>query len=152
MAANGAEADVIAARRLKAWEHRVRGKSYAEIGRLLGVSNYTAFHDVKATLEKMREESNDTVEHHRSLQLSRLDKAIAVLMPMVEAPETALQAMDRLDKLERRRAELLGLDAPERHAHEVTAGPTNPAEAASLVRDAFGARATPKANDGEPGA
>jgi uncharacterized protein (DUF1778 family) len=139
MAANDAEAQVIEARRLKAWEFRIKGHSYSEIGKLTGVSNYTAFHDVKAMLDKARAETSDTVEHHRALQLSRLDKATSVLMPMLDDPATALQAMDRLDKLERRRAELMGLDAPEKHEVDVSADvKATPASAAELVRKTFG--------------
>lgn len=139
MAPNSADDHAIEARRLKAWDLRVQGKSYRQIAEETGVSGFTAFHDVKAMLDKARQETNDTVEHHRSIQLARLDKAIAVLMPMLDNPETALQAMDRLDKLERRRAELLGLDAPEKHAVlTAESGDVTPAKAREIMSSLFG--------------
>jgi hypothetical protein len=112
MAGNTAEDDAIEDRRAKAWDLRVRGKTYREIGAALGVSGKTAHQDCHAVLDRIKTETDDKAEHHRELQLARLERLTAVLMPMAEGGD--LDAMDRLDKLEKRRAALLGLDAPTR--------------------------------------
>jgi hypothetical protein len=141
MPANNSDEVATEDRRVKAWELRVRGKTYREIGAALGVSHVTAWEDVKFIGERSRAETNDSVEHHRAVELSRLDRQAAVLMPMVDAadPDTlrqalesgkdpklvlvqathALEAIDRLDKLAKRRAALLGLDAPTKVSAEV---------------------------------
>lgn len=112
MPSNNSAEQATEIRRLKAWDLRVQGKTYREIGDALGVSHVTAWDDVKQVSERMRSELSESAEHHRSIQLQRLDKAISVLMPMLDDPDRALEAMDRLDKLEKRRAALLGLDSP----------------------------------------
>jgi hypothetical protein len=145
MAANDAAQQVAELRRLKAWDLRVQGKSYREIGEALQVSHVTAWDDVKIIVERLQAEQLESIDHHRRMQLTRLDKAISVIMPMLDDPGTALEAIDRLDKLEKRRAALFGLDAPTKQELTGKDGAplidANPAEAARLIRQSFGEHA-----------
>lgn len=137
MAFNGsADEAAIEERRSKAWALRVNGRTYREIGEALSVSHVTAYNDIKAVMERTRSETNDTAEHHRELQLARLERLTAVLMPLAE--DGSLEAIDRLDKLEKRRAALLGLDAPAKQEIAAAIGSVTPTDAARLVREAFG--------------
>jgi hypothetical protein len=98
------------------------------------VSLGTAHKDITAVLERTKADADETAEQHRKMQLDRLDKAISILMPMLDDPEVALEAMDRLDKLERRRAALLGLDAASKHEVSGPEGAPIPIDArASLL-------------------
>lgn len=101
-------------KRHQAWLLRVSGKSFREIGATLGVSVRTAFEYIKHELSRMRADTSELAEDHVNLQLARLDRAMARLMPIIEEGdvELALEAIDRLDKIERRKSQLLGLDAP----------------------------------------
>ena len=165
---NTAEDARIEERRHQAWLLRVKGKSVREIATALNVSVGTAHSDLKAVLERTKSENNEAAEDHRVLSLSRLDRALSTIEDALEAMsirtnedgeviaagidhELRLKALDRLVKLEERRAKLLGLDAPVKS--EVEANVTNvasPEEAARLVRQMFGEHASKKADESEP--
>jgi len=120
----GAERDAEAARL------RSRGLSYEAIGRELGLDKGNAYHAVQRALEATVAEPAAEV---RQLELARLDDMYMAVMKVLEAqhftvsngkliyhPETGgpllddapvLQAVDRLLKIQERRARLLGLDA-----------------------------------------
>ncbi len=168
MALNGSEEAIIEARRSKAWELRLKGKSIRQIAAALDVAVATAHNDLKTVLERTKEENNQAAEDHRVVSVSRLDRAIATIEEALEAVtvhtnedgdvihagadhELRLKALDRLIKLEERRAKLLGLDAPVKT--EVEASVTNvasPEEAARLVRQMFGEHASKKTDESEP--
>lgn len=151
MPANNSAEAATEERRAKAWDLRVRGKTYREIGSELGVSHVTAWEDVKAIGDRIRSQTDESAEHHRAMQLQRLDKVISVLMPLVDVGD--LDAMDRLDKFEKRRAALLGLDAPAKQELAVSALVASPAAAAALVRERFGehaAKSDPGKTPGDP--
>lgn len=134
-------------RRLKCWDLRAAGKTLRQIAGELGLSASTVHKHIDHVLERTKSECNEKAELHRLLSLQRLDKAIAVLLPMVEMGSEeamtraiadgkdpvvvmglagkSLEAMDRLDKLERRRAALLGLDAPTKQEHSGGIGVAN---------------------------
>jgi hypothetical protein len=121
-------------RRSKVVELKVGGYSFREIGKQLGINEGTACRDYRAVIDRTKADADETVEEERRTSLARLAKAIKVLMPMValgtedaivaaiangmdpvvarNLAGNSLDAMDRLDKLEKRRAALLGLDAP----------------------------------------
>jgi hypothetical protein len=58
------------------------------------------------------------VHEHVALQLHRLDRAlgaaVSVMDDQAQAADTRLRAVDRIIRIEDRRARLLGLDAPQR--------------------------------------
>jgi len=159
MTLNNAEEAAIEDRRQKAWQLRVAGKTYREIAKATGVSTGTAFTDITTVLHRIKAENDETAEHHRAMQLDRLDEAIAVVMPMLRSKDKklALEAVDRLDRIERRRAALLGLDEPTKVKGvldaNLTATVATPAAAARLIREAFGDKVTSNgpAEVSEPG-
>lgn len=139
--------EIIEIRRGKALDLRISGKSYRTIGKALGISGKTAFDDVKRAMERQRRETNDTLDHHRALQLSRLDRAVEGIWPAVKKGDK--EAARVLVRLEKRRAELLGLDAPTKHELDLNAiVEASPAAAARLVRETFGG---PGGKDPAPG-
>jgi hypothetical protein len=92
------EAERIAARRAQAFRLRVTGKSYRTIADHLGVSVHTAWDDVAAELNELRD-----------LEIQRCDAMIVGLWRKVEAGDT--KAVLAACRVMERRAKLLGLDA-----------------------------------------
>lgn len=126
---NTAEEVTLEKRREQAWELHVEGLSYRQIAAALGVSLGTVASDFKAMLARIQCENEGQVERERKTALARNARQLAVLLPLVDAarPEKlaglsdedkkpilskALSAIDRIQPLEKRRADLLGLDAP----------------------------------------
>lgn len=107
------------ARRAEVIKLRVAGYGFRDIAKQLGIGLATAYNDFKAVMDRTKSEADSTADQERQVSLARIDKAIAVLMPMLDG-ENSLDAMDRLDKLEKRRAALLGLDAPAKVSAEVS--------------------------------
>jgi hypothetical protein len=107
---------------------RKEGKPYRDIGVALGVSESRAHHIVSRALRRTVQEPSDEL---RRLERERLD-ALEVaawrqlnmdhvmvshgkVVPGVIDEAAKLAALDRLLKIQERRARLLGLDAPTRH-------------------------------------
>jgi hypothetical protein len=128
-------------RRAEVVKLHVGGHSFREIGRTLDIAESQAYRDFKAVMDRTKADADATVDEHRRVSLARLEKAIAVLVPMLDDEARCLDAMDRLDKLEKRRAALLGLDAPTRTEVDATVSAANPTVAARLVRETFGEHA-----------
>ena len=123
----------IAERRKKATQMRQAGASYETIARTMGYKSASnAVQDVQRYLAETAQEATAEV---RAMELARLDmlwqKAMAVLVRnhitvsngkvisvdgknLVDDGPT-LAAIDRLLKIQERRAKLLGLDAPAKH-------------------------------------
>jgi DNA-binding CsgD family transcriptional regulator len=113
-------------RAVKALELRIAGATYRQIGAQLGVSEFTAFHDIGQELGPLDDEAKEKVEQLRALEGRRLDMLTAALMPCVQAGEPrAVVAMVRVME---RRARLFGLDAPQR-----IAGPTGEPMAVTIL-------------------
>jgi len=154
---------------------RVKGHTFKEIAQKLSISVGQAHADVQAALSDVREDVARDAATERKLQLKRLDKAMVVADGILESKsngldvgddidsaeiaeelsrleEIKLKAIDRIVKLEERRAKLLGLDAPEKREIDArVAGVASPEEAARLVREKFGEHAA-KVGDGSAGA
>lgn len=112
MPPNDSADQVAEIRRLKAWNLRAQGKSYREIGKDLGVSHVTAWKDVETFHQEESDSIREEAKHHIAMAVQRNDRIIAVLQPLAEQGD--FEAMDRLDKFEKRRAALIGMDAPDR--------------------------------------
>ncbi len=97
-------------RRAEVVRLRINGYVYRDIAKELGINEATAYGDYSAVMERTRAVANATADDERRVSLGRIERAMRVLMPMVDAGD--LDAMDRLDRLEKRRSALLGLDAP----------------------------------------
>ena len=107
--------EALAMRQHQAYQMRLAGASYQSIARALSVDKRTAARDVKTLHEQALAESYEGVEQLRSQQAARLDIALFAVMPAVKAG--SLKAVDSMLRIEKRRAELLGLDAPKRFEH-----------------------------------
>ena len=97
-------------RQLKALELRLAGVTYQQIADELGyASRQGAFKAVEAALRLTLREPADSL---RRISAERLDRATLAIWRAVNAGD--LQAIDRLLRIEARRAKLLGLDSPQR--------------------------------------
>jgi hypothetical protein len=108
------EAERIAERRVRAFGLRKAGASYRQIAQQLGVSLNTAWADVTAELVELRTRTADDVRAYRDLELQRCDEMMLGLWPAVRAGDA--RAVFAAVKVMDRRARLLGLDAPTKHA------------------------------------
>jgi len=112
-------------RRLRARERerealklRLAGKTYAQIGEALGVTEQGAHKIVMRVLKRLNEKINEDGLAVRRMEVERLDALLRVVWP--KAQEGDLAAVDRVLRIAKRRAALLGLDAPV--AVDVTSG------------------------------
>lgn len=103
-----------AVRRPKAMELRLQGKTYAEIGEALGISEKNAWRHVQKAMQSCDAEAAAGVETLRKLGARRLDALLVKLWPAVEDGDP--KAITAAVQIEKRRAELLGLDMPKKHA------------------------------------
>ena len=101
-----------AERRVNAFDLRKQGLPYREIAKRLGCSTRTVYTDVERTLDELNRRAVESLDHLRRLELERLDEATAAIYPKVKRGDVA--AIDRMLKLQERRAKLLGLDVPVR--------------------------------------
>ncbi|MGP0035679.1 MAG: hypothetical protein ACLP4R_14040 [Solirubrobacteraceae bacterium] len=120
-----------------------RGASFTEIAEALHISRSTAHEAFHRELAAVRElVSEDEAREAVLLQCARLDRAFQVASTIASSspnPDVKLRAIDRIIRIEERRAKLLGLDAPNRTLLGVTIEReemTPEEEAAELV--AFG--------------
>jgi hypothetical protein len=104
-----------AVRRQRALELRITGMPFREIGRQLGVSGCQAHHDIARSLAELAAREQDQARIARQLDLERINKALAGVMPKAEKGDP--QAVNALVRLLELRARLLGLDAPLRAHH-----------------------------------
>jgi hypothetical protein len=99
----------------RALELRQQGHTYEDIARALGYANpMGAWHAVKAALKKGFVEA---AEEFKQLELEKLDEIERRLWPLIlrrrgGQPAPDYKALDRLLTISKRRAALLGLDAP----------------------------------------
>ena len=104
-----------AERRVKALELRKAGCSYREIGTALQCSPKTAFFDVRAALRELKKTEEDVGGEVLQLELARLDALWRA--GWTRAQKGDPQAIRACLGIAKRRAELLGLDAPDKHEH-----------------------------------
>ncbi len=127
----------VAQRRTKAVQLRLEGKSYQQIADALGYSSRSAACvDVTRALEAAVAEQRTSVEALREEELQRLDLLLVEAWAVLKRAHVTvshgkvivdedgnkilddgpvLQAIDRVLKIQERRAKFLGLDAPVRH-------------------------------------
>jgi len=97
-------------RQIKAIELRRMGKGYVEIATALGIGKSQAHRLVKAGLEETKAQVTADAADLKSEALSRLDGMLAGIWQ--GARKGNVSDIDRVLKIEERRAKLLGLDAP----------------------------------------
>lgn len=91
---------------------RKGGASLRQIADHFGISHEQVRQDIKAALADIIAETRDAAEEYRALELDRLDALHLALWP--QATKGNLGAVDRVLRVMQRRADLLGLDAPQR--------------------------------------
>jgi hypothetical protein len=108
-------------------ELRCAGLSFEEIAKRTGYAGRQGAK--KAYDAAMKRWAIETVEQQRIIQSERLDRIFT--QAYLEARNGNLQAIDRCLKIEKRRAELWGLDAPKQHT--VTGADGGPLEISSDI-------------------
>jgi hypothetical protein len=154
-----AEEDRIHLRQTQAIALRVKGYSFREIAKELGVSVGQAHHDVRAAMAEFDDQAAADVELERKTQSRRLEQAFRTISAVLDGQvfnedgeidhELRLKAIDRLVKLEERRAKLLGLDAPAKQelVGSIDIGDVTPAKAKAVMKELFDSVAAPGAED-----
>jgi len=94
----------------EALDLRRAGASYTLIAERLNVSRGTAWNAVNRALKRLDDTCDAKAERVLTLELERLDRALLAIWPRVTAGD--VQAIDRLLRISKRRAEMLGSDAP----------------------------------------
>ncbi len=135
----------IETRRAKAAKLKLAGWNMRDIAAHLKCSVGTVHSDIAAVFERTRDTADGFIERAKSISLARLDVATKGIWPSIEAGD--LDAIDRLVRIESRRAKLEGLDAAQKS--EVALAVSSPADAARIVRETFGAKALPQDLDAE---
>ncbi len=98
-----------------AFELRKRRYTYQEIADHLDVSIKTAHQYVNAYWEEIKDTTAEVAEQVREMELASLDEIYKRWAPVAlesEDSELALKVIDRLLKIQERRAKLLGLETP----------------------------------------
>jgi len=120
-------------RRVKVAELKLKARSVRAIAKELGVGVGTISRDIEAVFARTREFANASIRAERAISLARLELATEAILPTIttsadevfedgERPSfedlatamgSRLDAVDRLVKLDARKAKLLGLEAPQ---------------------------------------
>lgn len=103
-----------AQRRREALRLRIEGRTLQQIGDALGISRQAAGKHLKNAMAQLAEETREESELLRAIHAARIEHAISVLWPKVEAG--SLGAIDRLIKLIETHSKLFGLFAPNKTA------------------------------------
>lgn len=99
-----------AERRRQAVNLRMGGKTFEEIGQVLGITKQSAYGLVVTALDHITAETAESAEQLRRLELERLDFMRNAIWGSVIKGD--MQAVDRALRIGKRVSELLGLDAP----------------------------------------
>ncbi len=110
--------------------HRRGGQSYTQIAQLTGASKTMCHRLVQEALQEYRVRTETDTAEHVSMQLARIDSALQAISTQIQ--QGNLGAIDRLIRLEERRARLLGLDMPNKFA------PTSPDGTAPYTGEGIG--------------
>lgn len=142
----------IAQRREKVAMLKLAGWTVRDISGHLKCSVGTVQTDIDAAYAAAEGNAEAYIKREKAISLARLEVANKGIWPLIETGD--LDAIDRLVKLEARRAKTIGFDAAEKQeidakVSSVTAA-ASPAEAARLIRQAFGEHAAQK--NAEPSA
>lgn len=117
---NKTNRELIADRRKEVIALRREGCSFREIGDILGVSSTTAFKDAKAIIAEVVRETKDMYEEIRAIELMKLDELEVANLPKAMDGDT--KASGIILSIQKRRAELLGLDAPAKSKIDLDGG------------------------------
>ena len=99
-------------REREALHRRKCGWTYDRIGEALGITQQAAMACVRRALEKVAAECSEKAEEVRQLELDRLDAMLMGLWSKAEEGDPA--AVDRVLRIQERRAKYLGLDVAQK--------------------------------------
>lgn len=134
-----------AARDAEACRLRTLGLTYEQIASQLGFSDRS---NARSAVERgLVAIVAEPAEELRTLELARLDELTQRAWGILddEPPGVALQAIDRILKIQERRAKLLGLDAPTRVEAQVQETTQQDIELQELIAEARARQATAEA-------
>jgi hypothetical protein len=118
----------ITKRQQQALDLRVGGKGYVQIGKEMGISDVAAFKLVERALQHRQANTAEKIERVLEVELARLDQAMQVCVTILEKKtvqvvtkdgvildvamddELRLKTLDRIVKIQERRAKLLGME------------------------------------------
>lgn len=105
-----------AQRRQRAVELRLKGKTFDQIGRAIGVTKMAAWTMVNKELGEVAKATAETAELLRDVEARRLEEMTEKAHGLMQASsgDLRLRAIATLVKVSERRAKLLGLDRPTR--------------------------------------
>jgi hypothetical protein len=122
-----AAAEAQTVRRKQAWELRVKGLSMFKIGEQLKVSHQTVMRDLKHVREHFFEDMRDGAQRHLTLDLARLDDAMARAWLIVTDAGSSnierLHGIETVHKIIRTRMEVYGAVGRGRVIDEIVAQP-----------------------------
>ena len=99
-----------ALRRKEILELRTKGFSTAAIAERLSCGKTTVKRHLHAALDDLAAENLELAAYQRDLDLARIDRLLPTLIESAEGGD--LDAVDRLERLLKRRAAMLGYDMP----------------------------------------
>ena len=97
-------------RRLLVASGMLSGQSYRAMADVLGVDKSTIQRDTKTIFQRWQDEQIELVHQQRLLQLARLNRLINALWDAAASGNP--NAIDRILKIMRRQADVVGLDKP----------------------------------------
>ena len=101
----------------KIWDLRTAGVTVVKIAETMQTSRAAVYQSLERTMQHISVDTTETVVMWQGQQIERLDKLTARLWPLAMGNNTVgpdYRAVDRILAIEKRRAELQGLDAPKR--------------------------------------
>lgn len=119
----------ITERQNKAVALRRQGGSLRAIAKQLGISHEQVRLDIEAVMTEVIAEAKNNVDELRALELEHLDELRLHAMTILtkerkghdwyDVERIKLTAIDRLRRISERRSKLLGIDAPDKHEHDL---------------------------------
>lgn len=107
-------------RRDEALDHRIQGKTYAQIGALMGISAQTAHKHVTKALDTLAKSTNEKAEQLRTIEHQRLEDMYDTCVQSIAKAKGSKRLVVRQKWVEQARKisesirKLYGLDAPSR--------------------------------------
>lgn len=97
--------------RKESFRLRISGKTYAQIGEVLGISRQAVCEHVNNELKAIRAETKQLAEHYRDIELSRLEMIFDVITAAIDTGD--LTVLPHAHKNIELRCKLLGVNAPQ---------------------------------------
>lgn len=96
---------------------RLTGATYSQIGKALGCAKQSAHAAVTRAMKRSKQKTGESMEQLRQIELHRLDALTMAMWPKAQKGDT--RAVLAIEKLMKRRAMMMGLDAPKQSEHTI---------------------------------